>query len=215
MGPLFTTVILEQFLRIRDADRFWFENVANGQVSTYSLYVIFESLLNTQLVYTEKNTDFWLINYWTIAYLYQYLVSLEELSVSLRFIIFLSISAPRALSCSLLYCIIVIFFYNLSKLNIIWYDMIWNLKCPVTTDDRSFAVNSSLVCRSLYASPGKHKPFCRNKSSFGSTWFTSSFVPSVRRSSASGREGLICIPCNPLKDDVYGGKLWTGVVVLL
>jgi len=32
IGSLFTTVILEQFLRIRDADRFWFENVNNGQV---------------------------------------------------------------------------------------------------------------------------------------------------------------------------------------
>ena len=28
-GPLFTEVILEQFLRIRDADRFWFENKEN------------------------------------------------------------------------------------------------------------------------------------------------------------------------------------------
>jgi len=32
IGSLFTTVILEQFLRIRDADRFWFENVNNGRV---------------------------------------------------------------------------------------------------------------------------------------------------------------------------------------
>jgi len=32
IGPLLTTVILEQFLRIRDADRFWFENIDNGQV---------------------------------------------------------------------------------------------------------------------------------------------------------------------------------------
>lgn len=29
IGPLFTAVILEQFLRIRDGDRFWFENSAN------------------------------------------------------------------------------------------------------------------------------------------------------------------------------------------
>jgi len=34
IGSLFTTVILEQFLRIRDADRFWFENVNNGRVNT-------------------------------------------------------------------------------------------------------------------------------------------------------------------------------------
>jgi len=30
IGSLFTNVILEQFMRIRDADRFWFENINNG-----------------------------------------------------------------------------------------------------------------------------------------------------------------------------------------
>lgn len=29
-GPLFRTVIRQQFQRIRDADRFWFENTQNG-----------------------------------------------------------------------------------------------------------------------------------------------------------------------------------------
>lgn len=29
-GELFTAVIKEQFLRLRQADRFWFENVENG-----------------------------------------------------------------------------------------------------------------------------------------------------------------------------------------
>jgi len=29
-GELFTTVIKDQFRRIRDADRFWFENEDNG-----------------------------------------------------------------------------------------------------------------------------------------------------------------------------------------
>ncbi|XP_057889128.1 dual oxidase 2 [Melospiza georgiana] len=29
-GSLFSTIILEQFLRLRDADRFWFENTKNG-----------------------------------------------------------------------------------------------------------------------------------------------------------------------------------------
>lgn len=33
-GELFTAVILDQFLRIRDADRFWFENEDNGIFST-------------------------------------------------------------------------------------------------------------------------------------------------------------------------------------
>lgn len=29
-GPLFTAIIKEQFTRIRDADRLWFENEDNG-----------------------------------------------------------------------------------------------------------------------------------------------------------------------------------------
>lgn len=29
-GELFTSVIIDQFTRIRDADRFWFENEDNG-----------------------------------------------------------------------------------------------------------------------------------------------------------------------------------------
>lgn len=31
-GELFTAVILDQFIRIRDSDRFWFENEDNGYV---------------------------------------------------------------------------------------------------------------------------------------------------------------------------------------
>ena len=40
LGSLFTTVIREQFLRLRDADRFWFENVDNGQVPTVLLFAL-------------------------------------------------------------------------------------------------------------------------------------------------------------------------------
>lgn len=29
-GPLFSAVIIEQFTRLRDSDRFWFENMDNG-----------------------------------------------------------------------------------------------------------------------------------------------------------------------------------------
>lgn len=42
-GELFTAVIREQFVRIRDADRFWFEN-ENGY-NIYSFFYQFCSLL--------------------------------------------------------------------------------------------------------------------------------------------------------------------------
>ena len=29
-GPLFTNILLDQFLRVRHGDRFWFENMDNG-----------------------------------------------------------------------------------------------------------------------------------------------------------------------------------------
>ena len=39
IGPLFTAVILDQFLRIRDGDRFWFENEENKWVLTMLLTI--------------------------------------------------------------------------------------------------------------------------------------------------------------------------------
>lgn len=38
-GELFTAVIREQFIRIRDADRFWFENEDNGYVYFFLLFI--------------------------------------------------------------------------------------------------------------------------------------------------------------------------------
>lgn len=29
-GPLFGTIVLDQFVRLRDGDRYWFENTRNG-----------------------------------------------------------------------------------------------------------------------------------------------------------------------------------------
>jgi dual oxidase len=29
-GPLFSNIVLNQFVRLRDGDRYWFENVRNG-----------------------------------------------------------------------------------------------------------------------------------------------------------------------------------------
>lgn len=29
-GPLFSNIILDQFVRLRDGDRYWFENTGNG-----------------------------------------------------------------------------------------------------------------------------------------------------------------------------------------
>ncbi|VDN40556.1 unnamed protein product [Gongylonema pulchrum] len=41
-GELFGAIILDQFLRLRDGDRFWFENTLNGFVAlvTLKLFVL-------------------------------------------------------------------------------------------------------------------------------------------------------------------------------
>lgn len=37
-GELFKTIILDQFLRLRDGDRFWFENIWNGSAIHFDYF---------------------------------------------------------------------------------------------------------------------------------------------------------------------------------
>ena len=65
-GPLFSAVIREQFSRIRDSDRFWFENVDNGmftpaeieEIRKISLYDVITSTLNISDGEIQRNVFF-------------------------------------------------------------------------------------------------------------------------------------------------------------
>ncbi|XP_063910993.1 dual oxidase isoform X1 [Zophobas morio] len=67
-GELFTTVIKEQFARLRDADRFWFENEANGIFTKEEIEIIrkitlWDVIVNStdiQPHYIQKNVFFWM-----------------------------------------------------------------------------------------------------------------------------------------------------------
>lgn len=67
-GELFTKVILEQFIRLRDADRFWFENVENGvfsqkeieEIKKITLYDIIVNSTNIDPNAIQKNVFFWM-----------------------------------------------------------------------------------------------------------------------------------------------------------
>ncbi|KRT82556.1 peroxidase, partial [Oryctes borbonicus] len=66
-GELFRTSIIDQFARIRDADRFWFENVDNGifteeeieEIRRIKLYDVIVNCTNIREGHLQKNVFFW------------------------------------------------------------------------------------------------------------------------------------------------------------
>ncbi|XP_040602121.1 dual oxidase 1 isoform X2 [Mesocricetus auratus] len=67
-GPLFSTIVLDQFVRLRDGDRYWFENNRNGLFSKEEIAEIRNTSLRDILVAVTKvdpralqpNVFFWL-----------------------------------------------------------------------------------------------------------------------------------------------------------
>jgi dual oxidase len=66
-GPLFTQIIKEQFLRLRDADRFWFENQENkmftpdevAAIKKYTMYDVIVAASSIPAWAIQKNVFFW------------------------------------------------------------------------------------------------------------------------------------------------------------
>ncbi|XP_071748300.1 dual oxidase isoform X2 [Lepeophtheirus salmonis] len=66
-GPLFSKIIKDEFLRIRDADRFWFENVEHGtlteteilEIKTYSLSIVIKAVTDLSDKDLQGNVFFW------------------------------------------------------------------------------------------------------------------------------------------------------------
>ncbi|KAB0406802.1 hypothetical protein E2I00_011336, partial [Balaenoptera physalus] len=57
-GPLFSTIVVDQFVRLRDGDRYWFENSRNGLFSTEEIAEIRNTTLRDVLVaVTSVNHD--------------------------------------------------------------------------------------------------------------------------------------------------------------
>nr|XP_002717948.2 dual oxidase 1 [Oryctolagus cuniculus] len=67
-GPLFSAIVLDQFVRLRDGDRYWFENTRNGLFSEAEIAEIRNTSLRDVLVATtstdpsalQPNVFFWL-----------------------------------------------------------------------------------------------------------------------------------------------------------
>ncbi|KAL1463002.1 hypothetical protein WDU94_014795 [Cyamophila willieti] len=66
-GPLFTSIILDQFTRLRDADRFWFENTENGmftpqEIAAIRKITLWDIIVNATDIGADaiqKNVFFW------------------------------------------------------------------------------------------------------------------------------------------------------------
>lgn len=55
-GELFTAIIREQFIRLRQADRFWFENVDNGLVTVLNLCLLLQKQVEITKFYCVQHT---------------------------------------------------------------------------------------------------------------------------------------------------------------
>uniref|UniRef100_A0A8C5KNQ4 NAD(P)H oxidase (H2O2-forming) n=1 Tax=Jaculus jaculus TaxID=51337 RepID=A0A8C5KNQ4_JACJA len=67
-GPLFSTIVLDQFVRLRDGDRYWFENTRNGlfskeeiaEIRNTSLRDVLVAVTNVDPSALQPNVFFWL-----------------------------------------------------------------------------------------------------------------------------------------------------------
>ncbi|XP_003791842.1 dual oxidase 1 [Otolemur garnettii] len=66
-GPLFSTIVLNQFVRLRDGDRYWFENIKNGlfseqeiaEIRNTSLWDVLVAITNVNPSALQPNVFFW------------------------------------------------------------------------------------------------------------------------------------------------------------
>ncbi|KAI5936698.1 Dual oxidase 2 [Manis javanica] len=66
-GPLFSTIVLDQFVRLRDGDRYWFENTGNGlfsmeeisEIRNTTLWDVLVAVTNVDPSALQPNVFFW------------------------------------------------------------------------------------------------------------------------------------------------------------
>ncbi|KAL0154850.1 hypothetical protein M9458_049113, partial [Cirrhinus mrigala] len=56
-GPVFSTIILDQFERIRNADRFWFENIQNGLFTEEEIRAIRNTTFHDVLLHVTNTEE--------------------------------------------------------------------------------------------------------------------------------------------------------------